>query len=100
MNILPLRDHRFNGNGIEFTIRALANENLRAIGEEFWRAALVGFHMRDLRANDRVIALTKRRQRKRIRGRAVENKEDLAFRLEHFANQISRPRRKNIIAIT
>jgi hypothetical protein len=57
MDVLALRDHSLNGNWIKFPIRALADEDLRAVREKLRRATFIGFHMRNLRADDRVIAL-------------------------------------------
>ena len=99
MNILPLRHHRFDRDGIKLPIWTLSNQHFRSVREKLRRAALIGFHMRNLRTNNRVITLAKRRQRKRIRRRAVENKKHLALRIEHLPNQIRRPRRKDIVTI-
>src|SRR5687768_19855 len=64
VNILSLHHDVFDRGGIELAVWTLPNQHLRAVREKFWRSTLVSFHVCDLGADDRVIALAERRERK------------------------------------
>ena len=76
-----------------------SSRTLRAVGEELRRAALGGLDVRLLVAEDAVVRLAERGQRKRIGRRAVEDEEHLAVGLEHVADQVGRLGRPGVVAI-
>ena len=88
-----------DGLGLDFPVRARQQQDLGAVGEELRRAALGGLHVRQLVAEDAVIGLAERGQRKRVGRGAVEDEEHLAVGLEHVADQVGRLGRPGVVAI-
>jgi hypothetical protein len=74
-------------------------EQLRAVGEEFRRAAFVGLDMRRVRTDHAVIGLAERGQRQRVGGGAVEDEEHLAIGLEQPPEAVGRGLRPGIGAV-
>ena len=89
MQIALLQDRRFDRREVELAIRAARREQLRAAGEELRRAAFIRLDMRMLVADDAVKRPAELREREAVRGRAVEDEEHLAIRLENLAHQIA-----------
>ena len=90
---------RADGVRRQLAVRRWRNQELRAVGEEFRRAAFVGLDMRRCRADDAVVGLAERGQRQRIGRGAVEDEEHLARAFELHAKGIRRPRRPLVLAI-
>ena len=93
------------GDGADRVGRQLAvgrgcDEQLRAVGEEFGRAALVGLDMGGGRADHAVIGLAERRQRQRIGRGAVEGEEHLAIGGEQGAEGVRGALGPVIVAIS
>ena len=74
-------------------------KELRAIEEKLRRSAFIGFHVGRVTADHRLIRLAKRRQRNRIGGGAVENKENLGVRFKDFPQAIANVVRCIVVAV-
>ena len=86
--------------GRELAVLTGRDQKLRAVGEEFRRAAFVGLDMRRRRADHAVIGLAQRGQRQRIGRGAVEGEEHLGigFR-KQLPERIRGALRPGIVAI-
>ena len=93
------RGERPDGARRQLAALRAGDEELRAVREEFGRAALVGLDMGRIGADHAVVGLAQGGQRQRVGGRAVEGEEDLALRLEQGAEGVSGARRPGILAI-
>jgi hypothetical protein len=88
MNVLALGGEFMNLGRRDFDADTWCNEELGAIGKEFWCAAFIRFNVGSVATNDAMVRLAKRRQSKGICGRSVEDKEDLAIGFEEFAKRV------------
>ena len=86
--------------GGQLAVLGLCDEQLRPVGEEFGRAALVGLDMRRGRADHAMIALAQGGERQRIGRRAVEREEHLALGLEQRAERVRRAVGEGVFAIS
>ena len=89
----------FDGLGFDFPVRAWQQQDLGAVGKELGRAALGGLDVRQLVAEDAVVRLAERGQRKRIGRGAVEDEEHLAVGLEYVADQVGGLSGPGVVAI-
>lgn len=88
MDVGALLDHALDGGGLDFAVGGGDEEDLGAVGEEFGRAAFVGLHMGDVRAQNAVVGLAERGEGKGVGGGAVEGEEDFAVGLEEVAEEV------------
>ena len=86
MNVGALEDATLDGLRIDFSVVTGQHQHLRAVGEEFGRAAFVAFDVRGLVAQDAVIRLA-HSEGEGVGGGAIENEED-----RHFVSKTSRMR--------
>ena len=84
---------------VELPIGGRRDKKLRAVREEFRRAALGRLDVRERRADHRMVALAERGQSQRIRGRAIEDEENLAFPLEEAVEGVDGPAGPDVVAV-
>src|SRR5437660_4613130 len=99
MDICSALDRVLDGSGADFTVLALKQQDFGSVGKEFRRATLVALDVRELMAEDAVIGLAQRGERKGIGSRAIEDEKDLAFRFKYVTDQIRRFGSPGVIAI-
>ena len=99
MNVRPLMHGAVDGLRVNLPVRARQQQDLGAVGEELRRAALGGLDVRLLVAQNAVIRLAQRGQRKRVGRGAVEDEEHLAVGLEYIANEVGRLLRPGVVAV-
>ena len=88
MNVGALEDATLDGLRIDFSVVTGQHQHLRAVGEEFGRAAFVAFDVRGLVAQDAVVRLAHGGEGEGVGGGAIENEEDLTLRFEDVADEI------------
>src|ERR1035441_9876785 len=99
MNVRALDDRAFDFRRVNFPIRAGEQQNFAAVRKKFRRAALGGLDVREFVAENAVIRLAQRCQRKRIGGSAVEDKKHLAVRLENFPETVGGALGPEVVAV-
>ena len=99
MHAVSAVHHRFERGRVQFRASSRDRQQLAAAGEKLRRTALVGLDVGQLVAEDRVVALTQRTKHERIRRRAVEDKEHVAFALEEIVEATAGRSRVRIVAI-
>ena len=100
MNVRPPVDCMLDGLRVYLPVGARQQQQLGAIGEKLRAAALGGFDVRQFVAENAVVGLAQRRQRKRVGRRAVKDEKHLAVGLEDVANQVGRLVGPGIVSIT
>jgi hypothetical protein len=75
VNVLAPGGELVDGGGSQLAVGGVRDEQLGAVGEELRRAAFVGFDVGLVGADDSMIGLAERRERKGVSGGAVEDEE-------------------------
>ncbi|MNP18231.1 hypothetical protein D3C76_1107040 [compost metagenome] len=85
VDVLALQRHFADRLRRQLAVDAGRGQQLGAVGEELWRAALIGFDVGGLGADHTVVALAQRGQGQGVGGGAVEGEEHLAVGFEQLA---------------
>ncbi len=88
VDIVASADGLFDASGVEFAVGAGDEEDLGAVGEELWGAALVGFDMGHFVAEDAVVGLAGGGEGEGVGGGAVEDEEHFAIGFEEVAEEV------------
>ena len=99
MNVGAALDDALDGVGRQFAAGAAHGEHFCAVGKKFRRAAFIGFHVGQFVADDAVIGLAQRRQRKGVGGGAIEDEKHFATSFEDIADQVGGLLRPRVVAV-
>ena len=99
MDVVTSGDDFKYGVWRELPILAAGGQQFGSVGKEFRAATLVGLDVRDVVANDAVIALAERGECERVRCGTVEGEIDIAIGCEQFAQPVRNAAGPFVIAV-